>query len=78
MARVYSCLVRSQCSARVRTSARYHGYGAYFTFGRSYVGLCRNRSTSWSVYRGARGVRPTRHGDSLVRAAYVLLDMATR
>ena len=25
-------LVRSQCSARVRTSARYHGYGAYFTF----------------------------------------------
>ena len=32
MARVYSCLVRSQCSARVRTSARYHGYGAYFTF----------------------------------------------
>ena len=29
---VYFCLVRSQCSARVRTSARYHGYGAYFTF----------------------------------------------
>ena len=25
-------VVRSQCSARVRTSARYHGYGAYFTF----------------------------------------------
>ena len=30
--RMTSLYVRSQCSARVRTSARYHGYGAYFTF----------------------------------------------